>query len=91
MDEVCENTTGDWMRQLAKVVDKKDAQIQEQSKTINRLTQNRVVVGWLHPQSKRFIYADSKEHALKSPGSKSYLEHRAHTVPVFIDLEAPKE
>ena len=91
LDEICENTTGDWMRQLAKVIDKKDAQIQEQSRVINRLTQNRVVVGWLHPHSKRVVYADSKEYALKSTGSKTYIEHRAYTVPVFIDLEVPKE
>lgn len=87
--EVCENSTGEWLRQLSSVVDKKDRQIEEQAKVIDHLTQNRVIIGWLHPQSKRFVYADSKEHAMKSPGSKTYLEHRSYTVPVFIDLEKP--
>ncbi len=89
--ETCESTTGEWLRSLSKVVDSKDKQIAEQQHVINKMTQNRVVVGWFHPQTKRFCYADSKEHALKSVGSKTFHEHRSYTVPVFIDLEKPND
>jgi len=85
-NETCESTTGEWLRDLATVVDQKDTQIQEQANTINRLTQNRKVVGWLHPQSKRFVYDDSKKHAIAT-GAKNSAEMAAHTVPVFVQLE----
>tara|TARA_R110002094_G_scaffold121313_2_gene116113 strand:- start:1565 stop:1828 length:264 start_codon:yes stop_codon:yes gene_type:complete len=86
MNEVCESTTGEWLRDLASVVDKKDTQIKEQASKINDLTHNRKIVGWLHPSSRRFVYDDSKQHAIKT-GAKSAAEMAAHTVPVFIQLE----
>jgi len=86
MNEVCESTTGEWLRDLATVVDQKDTQLQEQAKVINNLTHNRKIVGWLHPSSRRFVYDDSKKHAIES-GAKNAAEMAAHTVPVFIQLE----
>jgi len=87
MNELDESTTGEWLRSLSKVVDNKDKQIKEQAKVIDNMTQNRLVVGWLHPHSKRFIYDDVKEYSMKSPGSKSHLENRSYTIPVFRQLE----
>lgn len=86
MNEVNEETTGEWLRQLSKVVDSKDRQIQEQSQVINNMTHNRLVVGWLHPQTKRFIHDDSKKYAIKH-GSKSATEYMGYTTPVFIQLK----
>ncbi len=88
MMEADEATTGDWLRQLSKVVDSKDRQIREQAQVINNMTHNRLVVGWLHPNTKRFIYDDVKKHAIKI-GSKSAIEYRGYTTPVFIQLKKP--
>lgn len=88
MTSETENTTGEWLRQLSQVVDKKDKQLQEQSKVIDNLTHNRLVVGWLHPQTKRFVHDDTKRHAIKL-GSKSATEYVGYTTPVFIQLEKP--
>lgn len=90
MNEVDEATTGEWLRQLSKVVDSKDRQIKEQSQVINNMTHNRLVVGWLHPHTKRFIHDDSKKYAIKH-GSKSATEYRGYTTPVFIQLEKPND
>ncbi|MEE8114371.1 MAG: hypothetical protein V3T23_08440 [Nitrososphaerales archaeon] len=81
-----ESTTGTWLRNLATVVDKKDMQNAELHRQLNHLTQNRQVVGWFHPDSRRFIYDDSKEHAIKS-GAKNAPEMKGYSIPVFIQLE----
>lgn len=85
MTETCESTTGEWLRSLSKVVDSKDKQLAEQSQVINNLMQNRVVVGWLHPHTRRFVRDDSKTLAIKT-GAKNAAEMAAHSVPVFIQL-----
>lgn len=90
MTNEAESTTGDWLRQLSQVVDNKDKQLQEQSSVINNLTHNRLVVGWLHPQTKRFVHDDTKQHSIKS-GSKKATEYVGYTTPVFIQLEKPNE
>jgi len=88
--EVCEATTGDWLRNLASVVDNKDRQIAEQAKELHNLYQNRVLVGYLHPYTKRFVYEDSKRHAITT-GAKNAAYMAAHTIPVFRQLDGGEE
>lgn len=39
------------------------------------VSESATLVGWLHPQSRRFIYSDEKEH---QPD-----RHKGYTIPVF--------
>lgn len=88
MTSETESTAGEWLRQLSQVVDNKDKQLLEQANVINNLTHNRLVVGWIHPQTKRFVYDDTKQQSIKS-GSKKAAEYVGYTTPVFVQLEKP--
>lgn len=90
-----ESSTGDWLRDLAAVVDKKDALLQEMQGRIN----NRVVVGWMHPRTREIISTSRKMLAEQSsshkknpedidPRDKAILEH---SIAVFAELNPDEQ
>jgi hypothetical protein len=91
-----ESSTGDWLRDLAHLVDKKDKLIRKQQEYITQLTQHRLVVGWMHPQTKRIISDSIKmiakqqaAHHLNDPEKIHLddLDKLQHTVPLFAEID----
>ena len=94
-----ETSTGGWLRDLARLVDQKDALIKEQAERINYLTQHRLVVGWMHPHSRRLIHADQKtiaEQSFSANGNdltkitSTDRDRLQHTVPIFVEIDPAK-
>ena len=98
-----ERRTGDWMRDLADLVDKKDQLIAELRARVNELEdekRNRTVVAWMHPQTKRIIDKSvrmiAEQHAAhyKTEPDKISANDReklSYDVPAYVNFDMDKK
>lgn len=98
-----ERRTGDWMRDLADLVDKKDQLINELYAQVHKLQEekrNRTVVAYMHPQTKRIIDASvrmvAEQHAAAHRDNPDEIsrydrEKLSYSVPAYVDIDLDKK